>query len=224
MPGRTIAIGDIHGCRLALTTLLDAIAPTPDDTLVTLGDYIDRGPDSRGVLDEVIALSGRCRLVPLLGNHEEMLLLGQINSDVLKSWLSCGGVEAVRSYGWTPGGPRRSLTEWIPKRHWDFLARCLHYHETDTHIFLHAGYVPNLPLKEQPAVALRWRVTDARTAVPHQSGKIAVVGHTPQRSGNVLDLGFLICIDTDCCRGGWLTGLDVQTGQVWQADNNGRLR
>jgi serine/threonine protein phosphatase 1 len=159
-----------------------------------------------------------------LGNHEEMLLLGQVNTEVLKSWLSCGGVEAMRSYGWVPNGPRRGLTEWIPRRHWNFLARCLHYHETDTHLFLHAGYVPELPLNEQPAEALRWRVTDAQTARPHRSGKIAVVGHTPQRSGEVLDLGFLVCLDTNCHRGGWLTALEVRTGQLWQADQSGRLR
>ncbi len=67
-------------------------------------------------------------------------------------------------------------------------------------------------------------MTDAATAVPHHSGKVAVVGHSPQQSGEVLDLGFLVCIDTNCVRGGWLTALDVGTGQVWQADCAGRLR
>ena len=74
MTPRTIAIGDIHGCSAALDALLDAIRPRPEDTIVTLGDYIDRGPDSRGVLDRLIDLGRRCRLVPLLGNHDQMLL------------------------------------------------------------------------------------------------------------------------------------------------------
>jgi hypothetical protein len=73
LAGRTIAIGDIHGCRDALAALIDAIGPGPDDTLVTLGDHIDRGPDSRGVIDQLLALASRCRLVPLLGDHEEMV-------------------------------------------------------------------------------------------------------------------------------------------------------
>jgi serine/threonine protein phosphatase 1 len=64
MAGRTIAIGDIHGCAAALAALVEVIRPGPDDTLVMLGDYIDRGPDSRGVLDQLIALAGRCQLVP----------------------------------------------------------------------------------------------------------------------------------------------------------------
>ncbi|HJT79180.1 MAG TPA: hypothetical protein VJ739_18430 [Gemmataceae bacterium] len=67
-------------------------------------------------------------------------------------------------------------------------------------------------------------MTDAQTARPHCSGKVAVVGHTPQRGGEILDLGFLACIDTNCHRGGWLTALEVHTGQVWQADGRGRVR
>jgi serine/threonine protein phosphatase 1 len=68
--GRTIAIGDIHGCSDALAALIDAVAPCPHDIVVTLGDYIDRGPNSRGVVDRLIALAGQCQLVTLLGNHE----------------------------------------------------------------------------------------------------------------------------------------------------------
>jgi serine/threonine protein phosphatase 1 len=222
--GRTIAIGDIHGCPDALAAVIDAVAPGPADTIVTLGDYIDRGPDSRGVLDRLIALAGRCRLMPLLGNHEELLLDAFRDISALRRWLNLCGADTLRSYGWAPGGPRRALADWIPQRHREFLAGCRNYYETSTHLFVHAGYVPELPLAEQPGLALRWRVTDAATAVPHQSGKVAVVGHTPQLSGEVLDLGFLICIDTNCARGGWLTALDVGTGRVWQADRSGRLR
>jgi serine/threonine protein phosphatase 1 len=224
MARRTIAIGDIHGCATALTALLDAIGPRRGDTLVPLGDYIDRGPDSRGVLDLLIPLAGRCTLVPLLGNHEEMLLAARSDREALRSWLSCGGAAALRSYGWAPGGPRRALADLIPARHWRFLAGCRPFHETATHLFVHAGYLPELPLDRQPGVALRWRVTDAQTARPHRSGKVAVVGHTPQRSGEVLDLGFLVCIDTNCHRGGWLTALEVETGRLWQANGRGQLR
>ena len=67
MPGRTIAISDIHGCSTAFRALLTAISPQPDDTIVTLGDYVDRGIDSKGVIDILIDLERSCRLVPLLG-------------------------------------------------------------------------------------------------------------------------------------------------------------
>jgi serine/threonine protein phosphatase 1 len=122
------------------------------------------------------------------------------------------------------GGPRRALADWFSRQHRDFLAGCRPYHETRSHLFVHACYVPELPLNEQPGLALRWRVTEAGTAAPHCSGKVAVVGHTPQPSGEVLDLGFLVCIDTNCVRGGWLTALDTDTRRLWQTDRAGRLR
>jgi serine/threonine protein phosphatase 1 len=224
MAGRTIAIGDIHGCSQALAALIDAVAPGPEDTLITLGDHIDRGPDSRGVLDRLIALARRCRLVPLMGDHEEMLADALRDVTALKKWLTCGGAETLRSFGWFPGSPKRALADWIPPAHREFLAGCWPYHETDTHLFVHAGFLPDLPMDQQPGLALLWRVTDAKTASAHQSGKVAVVGHTPQLSGEVLDLGFLVCIDTNCARGGWLTAMDVHTGRIWQADRAGRVR
>lgn len=224
MEARTIAVGDIHGCSAALTALLDAVRPDPADTVVTLGDHIDRGPDSRGVVARLLDLAGRCRLVPILGDHEEMLADALRDKAALRKWLTCGGAETLRSYGWLPGGARRALADWIPEPHRAFLAGCRPYHETPTHLFTHAGYLPDLPMAEQPGQVLRWCVADARTAVPHQSGKVAVVGHTAQLSGEVLDLGFLACIDTNCARGGWLSAVDAETGQVWQADRAGRLR
>src|SRR5712675_42769 len=101
--GRTIAIGDIHGCSAALAALVRAIDPTELDTLVFLGDYIDRGTDSRGVLEQVLALTERCTVVPLLGNHEEMLLAALEGSSELRYWLRFGGKEARTSYGHRDG-------------------------------------------------------------------------------------------------------------------------
>jgi serine/threonine protein phosphatase 1 len=224
MTGRVIAVGDIHGCLPAMATLIAAIEPGPEDTLVTLGDYIDRGPESRGVLDRLIALARRCRLIPLLGNHEEALLDALRDRTALRRWLTLGGADTLRSYGWAPGGPRRALADWFPRPHREFLSGCLDYHETGRHLFVHAGFIPELPIDEQPGLALRWRVTDASTARAHCSGKVALVGHTPQWTGEVLDLGFLVCIDTNCVRGGWLTALDKGTGRIWQADRAGSLR
>src|SRR5918912_452221 len=99
MPYRTIAIGDIHGCSTALDALIEAIRPRPEDTIVTLGDYINRGPDSRGVLDRLIDLGRRCRLVPLRGNHEEMLAEALAGSYSLDYFLGIGGDATLDSYG-----------------------------------------------------------------------------------------------------------------------------
>ncbi len=76
MAGRTIAIGDIHGCSAALEALIREIKPTPEDTLVTLGDYVDRGPNSKRVIEILLAMRTRCKLITLKGNHELLLLRG----------------------------------------------------------------------------------------------------------------------------------------------------
>ena len=216
MPSRTIAIGDIHGCSTALTALLDLIAPQPGDTLVTLGDYVDRGIDSKGVLDLLIALKDRCRLIPILGNHDEMMLHARDGRSDFQFWLNCGGDAALDSYGST------SQIDLIPAAHFRFLESCLPFFETDTHFFVHANYKSDLPLDRQDDNTLRWLSLRDFVPGPHCSGKIAVVGHTPQP--DVLDLGHLICLDTGCCTGGWLTALDVASGEIWQVDEKGRER
>src|SRR3954453_11142807 len=99
MPPRTITIGDIPGCSMALDALIDAIKPRPEDTIVTLGDYIDRGPDSRGVIERLIDLGRRCRLVPLLGNHDQMLLDVRSGKYRIYWLLDIGGTTTLDSYG-----------------------------------------------------------------------------------------------------------------------------
>lgn len=217
MPDRTIAIGDIHGCSAALEGLLSLVQPGPSDTIVTLGDYVNRGPDTRGVLDRLIALEAQGRLVPLLGNHDQMLLEAR-NGLHPTTWLDMGGQTTLDSYG--PGATLSS----IPEAHFAFLRRCRDYDETASHIFIHAGYVPELPMPEQPPWALRWESLRDTIPGPHVSGKTIVVGHTSQKSGEILDLGYLLCIDTFCHGGGWLTALDVDTRRIWQVDRDGRPR
>jgi len=218
MPGRTIAIGDIHGCLAALQTLLEAIDPQPDDTIVALGDYVDRGPESRGVIERLIALGSQCRLVPILGNHDEMMLhicCGQM--EWYDDWLLFGGDATVASYdGQVPEG--------VPAEHVDFLRNCLPFYETDRHLFIHANYWASVPMEQQVGRVLQWDSLKFRQPGPHISGKIGIVGHTAQKDGEILDLGYLKCIDTCCYGFGWLTALDVESDQVWQADKTGKMR
>jgi calcineurin-like phosphoesterase family protein len=216
--GRTIAVGDIHGCSLALRVLLAAIGPRREDLFIPLGDYVDHGPDSRGVIDQLLALTQRCRVVPLLGNHEQ-LLLGVLGGRSPFRWLECGGKATLDSYGFV-GGLRM-----FPADHLAFLHHCRKYYETETHFFVHAGYRADLPLDRQTTRALLWEfLNEHHPPAAHCSGKVGVVGHTPQGNGELLDLGFLKCLDTGCHQGGWLTALDVESGQVWQADEGGRCR
>jgi len=216
--GRLIAIGDIHGCSTALRTLVEAINPRPHDTIVALGDYVDWGPDSRGVIDLLISLSKICNLIPLMGNHEELLLEAVESESKLRSWLDCGGEETLASYPYLGG------SDFIPKDHVQFIRNCRDFYETPTHIFVHANYDPMLPLDRTGRTRLGWEFIDTNQLQPHFSGKTVVVGHTPQVGGNVLDLVFLVCIDTDCSRGGWLTALDVETGSVLQANHEAQIR
>jgi len=214
---RTIAIGDIHGCSTALRALLEAAAPRRKDTVVTLGNYIDHGPDTQGVVRLLLGLVSRCTLVPLMGDHEEMFLAALECRDDLGSWLESGGEQTLRSYG--VDHPRA-----VPQPHRSFLNGCEGYHETGTHLFIHAGYQPDLYLSKQPGSVLRRRPLDGEWPGPHASGKVAVVGHTPQKGGDILDLGHLVCIDTFCHGGGWLTALDVGSGRWWQANEQGEVR
>ena len=216
MPQRTIAIGDIHGCARALAALIDVINPTGDDVIVPLGDYVDRGPESRSVVDLLIELVDRCRLIPLLGNHEVMLLDALESPDVREAWYRVGGRATVESYGGT-------LDE-IPSDHLVFLRGLNRYYETNSHLFVHANYDASLSLDQQPDRLLLWEHVVHTLPGRHHSGKTAVVGHTPQGTGEILDLDYLVCIDTYCVGGGWLTALDVESGRLWQANRDGELR
>ena len=216
--GRLIAIGDIHGCSTALRALIGALDPRAEDTIIVLGDFIDYGPDSKGVVEQLMDLSQRCELITVMGNHEEMLLTALDSRSELKYWLNCGGERTLDSYGYVPGG------DLIPDAHLRFIRSCRNYYETESHIFVHANYDHRLPMNRIGSTRLRWEFLEPHRQCPHFSGKRVVVGHTPQVSGEILDLGFLICIDTDCSRGGWLTALDVETGRVVQANQRGDMR
>lgn len=218
MSSRIIAIGDIHGCRRALDALIEAIQPVSSDLFVPLGDYVDRGPDSKGVLDRLMDLEQTCRVEPLMGNHEEMMHMVLSGQAGPTDWLRYGGVATLDSYGFD--GDLRA----VPESHRDFLIRCRDFFETDEHFFVHANYIHDVPLAELDAEVLRWQSLMISMPGPHQNGKVAVLGHTPDKHGEIMDVGYLKCIDTYCYGGQWLTALDVVSGAVWQANERGEVR
>jgi serine/threonine protein phosphatase 1 len=219
---RTLAIGDIHGCARAFDALLAAVKPAAADLLVTLGDYVDRGPDSRGVLDRLVALYATGRLVPLRGNHDLMMLHAREWGVAGPAWLACGGRATLASYGGT--GFRAADLRRVPPGHWDFLENaCVNWYETATHVFVHASLYAELPLGDQPESVLLWEKLAGPVA--HVSGKVVVCGHTRQSSGVPVSWGRTVCIDTGAYgEDGWLTCLDVDAGCYWQANDSGQLR
>lgn len=213
---RTLVIGDIHGCLAPLESLWEFVAPTPEDRVVFLGDYVDRGPDSKGVIDFILGLPQELDITCLTGNHEEKLFLARIDHTELAHWLEAwGGGATLESYG--PGG-----FDDIPEPHWEFLRQNLPYLETDTHIFVHANLEPDLPLEQQPPFTLVHKKFGRPE--PHRSGKTMVCGHTAQKSHDPLNLGHAVCIDTDPGRGGWLTCLHAESGAYWQTNFAGERR
>jgi len=218
MPSRVIAIGDVHGCAIALDALIRKTQPQSDDTIVMLGDCVDRGPDSRGVIEQLLALKDRCRLVPILGNHEEMMLNYLDGRPQPDDWLRFGGQATLASY--TDAARRPN----VPANHVDYVRSWCDFWESDSHFFIHGGYHPDRPLTAQHWQLWRWHSLRDSIPGPHVSGKTAVVGHTSQKSGEILDVGHLVCIDTYCWGGGWLTAFESTTGRVWQVDRNGNGR
>lgn len=219
---RQLAIGDIHGCLEPLNQLLDWVAPTTADQLIFLGDYVDRGPDSRGVLDRLIELRHHLPVIYLRGNHEQMMVEAYHGGhSEKKMWLSVGGAQTLGSYGQLPG--RSGTLSDVPAAHWEFLeCHLVDYYETDQLIFTHASVVCDRPMSEQPEDALRWDFLPE--SLCHYSGKRVICGHTSQKSGLPKVVPGAVCIDTFAHGGGWLTCLDALTGQYWQTNLLGHRR
>lgn len=203
---RLLAFGDIHGCRAQLRTLLETVAPDEHDRLIFLGDYIDRGPDSAGVIDDLLELRARCpQCIFLRGNHEQMLLDALAGSDS-RLFLFNGGDRTIASYrergAWPP-----------PAEHLAFFQQLPALYTTEQFIFVHAGLRPGLAVKSQHPDDLLW-IRDAFLDSAYDWGKPVVFGHTPREEP--LLTANRIGLDTGCVFGGRLTCCDVTTRQIWQ--------
>ncbi len=222
---RTLALGDIHGCHTALTTLQAYAGFAPDDLILTLGDVVDKGPQVPQVLNWLIDRQAAGQLVALRGNHDVLMLEARGSQHRFDVWLTCGGRETLEGYNLPL--KQKSLGE-IPDAHWAFLQATVLFHETDTHFFVHGNVDPDLPLSEQPEHVLLWEKFHTPplhpVPEPHLSGKTMVCGHTSQKSGHINDQGHAVCIDTWACGNGWLTALDPYSGEYWQANQSGKTR
>lgn len=223
---RVYAIGDIHG-RLDLFEQLlakidadDASRPSAETTLILLGDLIDRGPDSRAVVERAMDLARTGKVRVLAGNHEEMLLGSLHDDETLRHFLRHGGKETLFSYGLTGEeysrgklpDIRERANELIPPEHIAFMEAMENQIIVGDYLFVHAGIRPGVPLAEQTTSDLRWiRREFLDHEAPH--GHLVVHGHTitaepvlrPNRIG----------IDTGAYASGRLTALGVEGDERW---------
>ena len=197
------AIGDIHGCADELRALVNKLPITPETTLVFVGDYVDRGPRSREVIDTILELREQCRVVALAGNHEDMFLdyLDDPTSARAGAFIYSGGSATLASYADAHGEVQ------VPAAHRRFLEELPVLHETDGYVFVHAG-LPQVPLAALDPVgdrhAMLWMRGRFLTS-DYDWGKVVVHGHTPVTRVEVRP--HRINIDTGCVFDHRLTAL-----------------
>ena len=204
---RLLAIGDIHGCLDQLKTLMKQVIPTSSDKIVFLGDYVDRGPASAGVIDYLIEFGAAFpATVFLRGNHEQMFAEYLEGHDPT-AFLMNGGLKTLSSYQDSGRWP-------IPSSHHSFFETLINYFETEDYIFVHAGLRPGIPLSKQDSSDLIW-IRREFISSSYDWGKTVVYGHTP------LEEPFLtesrLGLDTGCVYGRQLTCCEVRTRKIWQA-------
>lgn len=209
----TWAIGDVHGCLDKLRALWDRVAPTPEDEVVLLGDLVDRGPDSKGVLDFVLRQrDSGFRVVCLLGNHEEMCLAWHREPHDLRAWelwSANGGRQTLASYGYTgPGPPPRTA---IDPEHVEFLLGLPAWHRSRGVTFVHAGLRPGRPIEEQDRQDLLW-IREEFFGRWGAFREPVIFGHTP--FFEVFRKGMLVGIDT----GAVYQALDARYGRLTAYD------
>ncbi len=171
-------IGDIHGCSSSLSGLLDKISPEKGDTIYFLGDYIDRGPNSKAVVDIILGLKESGILImPLMGNHEEMMLNSFFSVKYFEQWKKNGGRSTLKSF-------LADHVKDIDKKYIDFFSSLKYFYLTDDYVIVHGGLNFKLsdPLKDKLSMVWeRNNVVDTRKT----GGRKLIVGHTPIRLKDV---------------------------------------
>lgn len=212
---RVLVFGDLHGCVSELNVLLDFLTPTASDTLIFLGDYIDRGPDSRAVIDRLLQLevqAGRC--VFLKGNHEDMFLAFAGQRGLYPdAFLYNGGDTTLRSYG-LEGYRGLDLWEGLPDDHRLFFRRLVLQYRVGDYLCVHAGLNPQRPWDDQEEEDVLWIRHDWIRA-NHSYGLTVLFGHTPMKVPFV-HWPYKIGLDTGLVYGNFLTSLALPEQKFWQ--------
>ena len=211
---KIFAIGDIHGCISHLDNMMDTLdINAENDTLVFIGDYIDRGLDSKGVVNTILDIRKRIKnVVCLLGNHEQMFLNYYLEGRDEDLFMHNGGTNTLVSYGITGAG-KKHLT--VPDDHMEFFTTLQTFYSTDNYIFVHAGLRPGIPMERQHLDDLLW-IRHQFINSPHDFGKIVVFGHTPLSFTTPLINKNKIGLDTGAVYGGKLTCIELPLMTIHQ--------
>lgn len=217
---RIFVIGDIHGCaaetEVLLTFLQGKLGLTPHDLVVFLGDYIDRGPDSYGVLDLLVRFQEKFPSTRFLrGNHEDMLMdfLG-FGGNLGHAFLYNGGLETIQSYGISVFSPPQEMMKLIPEDHFKFFSSLDSIIEVDDFILVHAGLNPELALIDQNGEDIFW-IREPFLDSEYQFKKTIVFGHTPHKE--VYDFRpSKLGLDTGLVFGNKLSCVELRSGGLFQ--------
>ncbi len=212
-PGqRVYAIGDVHGCLDRLVAMHELIIedlkerPVAEPMLLHLGDYVDRGPESAGVVERLAAGNVRSEVptINLMGNHEQMMLaaLATGETEATDLWLANGGGDSLLSWGVPRSAQPKEWPAYLPKWHLIFLRDLALRHEVGGYLFVHAGIRPGIPLERQNRHDLLW-IREPFLSSTQPFGLVVVHGHTPRQEPVVRQNR--IGIDTGAVMGGALT-------------------
>jgi serine/threonine protein phosphatase 1 len=212
---RTLVVGDIHGCADELSRLLDALAPTAADTVVFLGDYIDRGPSAKAVIDRLLRLRREGpRCIFLKGNHEDMFLafIGY-PGNYPDAFLFNGGETTLRSYR-LDGRDPAAVAARLPADHLEFLLSLERQSRHGQFLCVHAGLAPTRALTDQRDEEIFW-IRDEFIQNPHPFPFTVVFGHTPRREV-LVQLPYKIGLDTGLVYWNKLSCLELEEKQLFQ--------
>lgn len=226
VPRRIYAIGDIHGCLEELNSMLDHLVNDQrigeEDLVIFIGDYIDRGKNSKEVIARLLKFqSDYPRTVFLRGNHEDMLL-DYIGPQVGMggAYIANGGYETVKSYGLPPTSSAQEFLDALPPAHLSFFLNLDSYVSVGDFIFVHAGLSPRRPLDAQIDHDLFW-IRDEFIFNVHGFEKTVIFGHTPYQAV-MFHWPYKVGIDTGLVYGNMLSCLELMQRQIFQIDRGGK--